>query len=188
MTPASAPEIGGRIRALRKQSRLTMEDLETRSGVSQSTLSKIERDETNPTYATLWSITRALGVDISALTDDLAEVAREAIDVLQRHDVPEIKSKNGDCVLRILGPAQLIGRMEWYEISLAAGAVLESAPHDKGAVEHLSALEGAFDVVSGSATAHIEAGGTARYAADKNHAIKNPLKTTSRGVLVVAKE
>ncbi|MEO0400619.1 MAG: XRE family transcriptional regulator [Pseudomonadota bacterium] len=184
----TAPEIGGRIRALRKQKGFTMEDLEARCGVSQSTLSKIERDETNPTYATLWSITRALGVDMSALTDAISEVAHDSIDVLQPHKTPEVTSKNGDCVLRILAPGHLWGRVEWYEITLAAGASLQSAAHDAGAEEHLTAIDGAFEVVSGDATAHIEAGGTARYAADKPHAIKNAAKKTSKGLLVVMKE
>ena len=67
-----APPIGGRIHEIRKQQELTLDELARRCGVSKSMLSQIERGKVNPTYATLWSITQALDVEMSQLIEQAA--------------------------------------------------------------------------------------------------------------------
>ena len=54
-----APLLGPQIQQLRKRRRLTLEQLASLSGVSRSMLSQIERSQANPTFATLWNLTRA---------------------------------------------------------------------------------------------------------------------------------
>ena len=56
------PLLGPRLHQLRKRKKLTLDELAVMSGVSRSMLSQIERGQTNPTFATLWNLTRALGV------------------------------------------------------------------------------------------------------------------------------
>ena len=46
----SAPELGGALQAIRKERKLTLEQLADRSGVSKSMLSQIERGKVNPTF------------------------------------------------------------------------------------------------------------------------------------------
>ena len=64
--PASGepPSVAETIKRLRRQKSLSLEELAQMSGVSRSMLSQIERDATNPTVATLWRITSALGISI----------------------------------------------------------------------------------------------------------------------------
>lgn len=181
------PNIGPRIKAIRKQRKLTLDALSEQSGVSKSVLSELENAKGNPTFATLWSVAKALGIDLSQLTDDASEVARAALEVLTDHFTPEIKSRDGNCVLRILGPAPLIGAFEWYDITVAPGGVLKSAPHAPGTWEHLTATRGAFEVASGDLVQRIGPGDTVRYPADIAHRIANPGDQPATGFLVVAK-
>lgn len=180
------PDIGARVRAVRKQKRLSLEQLAKHSGVSKSVLSAIERSETNPTFATLWNLTNALGIAFDHLTSGMSGVCDDAIEVVQPHFTPEIRSEDGDCVLRILGPADVVGVLEWYEIRIAAGGALKSRPHRVGTIEHLTVLEGVVEVVSGAVVCQVAAGGTARYAGDKPHEIRNRSQTAARGLLVVS--
>jgi transcriptional regulator with XRE-family HTH domain len=150
-------------------------------------LSQIERSQANPTFATLWNLTRALGVDISELVGGRSTAASApAIDVIGGHFVPEIRSEDGLCTLRILSPAQSAGRTEWYEILLEPRGALISAPHAAGAMEHVTVIEGELEVVSGTTVARAPANGVARYPADVPHALRNLSSGRTRAFLVVA--
>jgi transcriptional regulator with XRE-family HTH domain len=182
---AEPPPLGPRLQQLRKRRKLTLEQLATRSGVSRSMLSQIERSQTNPTFATLWNLTRALGVELSELVDGRSGAQAAAILVLPEHFTPEIRTADGGCLLRILSPAANAGAFEWYELILKAGAALVSEPHAPGAMEHLTLIEGSLEVESGAAMSTIAAGGTARYPADVPHAIHNRSGEPARAILVV---
>ena len=61
------PQLGPRLRDQRQARGLTLEGLAQASGVSRSMLSQVERGEANPTFATLWSLTQALGLSLDDL-------------------------------------------------------------------------------------------------------------------------
>jgi len=183
---SETPQIGPHIRNLRKQKKLTLDILSERSGVSKSILSELERSKGNPTFATLWSIANALGVNLNELTDSASEIMHNSLEVLQAHFTPEIKSGDGHCILRILGPTKMIGTLEWYEIIIAPGGCLKSEPHTRGTWEHLTATSGNFEVSAGGMSGQIEKGATIRYPADCHHEIKNKANTKAVGLLVVA--
>jgi transcriptional regulator with XRE-family HTH domain len=52
---------------------LTLAELAAMSGVSRSMLSEIERGNANPTYGTLWHLTRALKIDLNSLISGASE-------------------------------------------------------------------------------------------------------------------
>ena len=70
--------LGLRIKALRADAHLTLEDLSRRSAVSRAMLSKVERGEKSPTLPVIVRIAGGLGLSLSALLGaepDLADVA-----------------------------------------------------------------------------------------------------------------
>ena len=67
MAQQQLPDIGKTIKQLRSAKNLTLDQLAESSGVSKSMLSQIERNKTNPTVGTLWSLTEALNIDIGDL-------------------------------------------------------------------------------------------------------------------------
>jgi XRE family transcriptional regulator, regulator of sulfur utilization len=180
-----APALGPRLQAIRKKQHLSLEDLAARSGVSKSMLSQIERGEANPTFATLWNLTRALDLEFSELIGMRSGGARPAIETVPGNLIPEIRTEDGLCVLRILSPTNTAGAMEWYELSMAPKGALISKPHAKGATEHLTVLEGVLKISSGDENQILTAAMTARYAADVPHAIVNQGKKPARALLVV---
>ena len=59
--------IGARIRHTREQSRLSLGEVAERAGVTKSFLSRVERDITSPSIASLASVCAALGLTLSDL-------------------------------------------------------------------------------------------------------------------------
>ncbi len=179
------PPLGPHVQQLRKKKRLTLDQLAAMSGVSRSMLSQIERGETNPTFATLWNLTRALGVDLAELVRGQSNRQAAAITLAPAHFTPEIRTADGGCLLRILSPGENAGGFEWYELIIQPGGALISEAHGHGAMEHLTLLEGALEVRSGDETVDVTAGATARYPVDAPHAIRNRTKVIARALLVV---
>jgi XRE family transcriptional regulator, regulator of sulfur utilization len=178
------PEVGAALQRLRLARGLTLEDLSRIAGVSKSMLSQIEREKANPTIAITWRLANALGVQIGELLSDV-EKDVEAIKLIDAHETPTLPGAHAGYVLRILGPMELAGKYEWYELTLSAGGELVSQPHDPGTTEHLTILHGSMELEVGANKKKIKLGGTARYAADVQHAIRNPGKTEAKALLVV---
>lgn len=65
--------IGPAIRTMRHEQGLTLEDLSARAGLSASHLSRMERNQTLPSFTVLASIARVLGVSI----DHFAKLEQE---------------------------------------------------------------------------------------------------------------
>jgi len=180
-----APEIGSRLQALRKSQGLSLDDLAATSKVSRSMLSQVERCLANPTFATLWALTQALGIDISQLIGDAADERDQQIEVIEAHNVPRIQSADGHCTLRILSPPETTGEAEWYWLEIEPGASLTSQPHTAGCREHLSIIDGEAMVISAEVQQKAGAGATLRYRADVPHSISNAGAGRLQALLVV---
>lgn len=161
-----------RLREARRAQGLSLEAVANLSGVSRSMVSQIERGESSPTIATLWNLTRALQVDFAGLLE--TGQTRDRVEVLKSVDVPKIENMGQGCRIRILSPPEEAGGHEVYDIRFDKGGALNSQPHTRGAMEQLTVLEGGITVRSGTAEQRLEAGDTARYAADVAHAITAP--------------
>jgi XRE family transcriptional regulator, regulator of sulfur utilization len=180
------PAVGERLYALRKARKLSLDQLSKAAGVSKSMLSQIERNEANPTVAVLWKLTNALNVALAEfLTVEAQEFASPVVSVVPSHATPVIKSPDGKCVLRILGPVEMVGKIEWYELRIEPGGVLFSEPHQTNAKEHLSVLGGNVVLDVAGTRKDIRQGETARYPVDVQHSITNQQSAPAIAVLVV---
>ena len=137
------PAIGPRLQAQRKARNLTLAELAAASGVSRSMLSEIERGNANPTYGTLWHLTRALGLDFNGLIDGISGEPR-SIERQTGHATPVIRSADGSCSLQILSPASMVSVTEWYLLTFEPKGRLISEPHI-GRYRRASPLHGRRD-------------------------------------------
>lgn len=183
--PAEPPRVGDALAALREQQGLSLDGLSRRAGVSKSMLSQIERAQANPTVAVVWRLANALGVPLADLLQAAPPSPEPAITKVARHGTPTLRGADTGCELRILGPIELAGQFEWYELTLQPGARLDSQAHDPGAREHLSVLSGQLALRAGNESAALAAGETARYAADQPHAIHNTGRGVASALMVV---
>ena len=179
------PGVSAALATLRQQRGLSLDELSRQSGVSKSMLSQIERNQTNPTIAIVWRLANALGVEMGALIEGTAKASAPIISLVSAHHTPTMRSPDGKCELRILGPIDLAGRFEWYELTVQPGGALRSEAHEPGSREHLTVLSGSLRVQSGDDVQQVAVQETIRYAADAPHAITNLGKSKASALLVV---
>ncbi|MFN8830018.1 MAG: helix-turn-helix domain-containing protein [Labrys sp. (in: a-proteobacteria)] len=167
---ALSGQLGKTIQRLRKAYNLSLSELAEQSGVAKSIISQIERNETNPTLATIWRLSQALDVSIERV---LASAEEEPfIEKSASADTPVIVSEDGKVHLSIIGWLKTVEWLQWYDFRGEPGGVLDSDPHQRGSVENLSVLSGAVEVTVGGVTERASAGETLRYHCDKPHAIR----------------
>jgi transcriptional regulator with XRE-family HTH domain len=170
-------QLPARLKEARRAQGLSLDAVAKLSGVSRSMVSQIERGESSPTIATLWNLTRALQVDFAGLLEDSAP--QDQIETIRAAARPTIDRRGEGCRIFILSPPEEAGAHELYELHFAAGGVLESSPHRRGAREQLIVIDGQIALTSGEADEVLTAGDTARYAADVPHrisAVNGPAK------------
>ncbi len=184
VTNNAPPEVGATLQRLRLARGLTLEDLSRIAGVSKSMLSQIEREKANPTIAITWRLANALGVQIGELLSSEVRTT-DTIRVVESHEIPTLPGAHAGYSLRILGPMELAGKYEWYELTLQPGGELASQAHDPGTTEHLTVITGTVELEVGANKKKIKHGATARYPADQDHAIRNAGKAEAKAVLVV---
>ena len=167
---ALSGQLGLTIQRLRKAYNLSLSELAEQSGVAKSIISQIERNETNPTLATIWRLSQALDVSIERV---LATAEDEPfIEKSSRIDTPVIISDDGKCRLSIIGWIKTVEWLQWYDFVAEPGGVLDSDPHQRGSIESLSVLTGEVEVVVGNLSERAGPGETLRYLCDRPHAIR----------------
>jgi XRE family transcriptional regulator, regulator of sulfur utilization len=182
MSESITDRLAERLRAARKAKGLSLDAVAGISGVSRSMVSQIERGESSPTVATLWNLTQALGVDFAGL---LEAKPVPGIDVTRQDAAPVMTGHGKGVRIRILSPAETVGDHEVYDLTFQPGAALVSLPHSLGCREHLTVIEGRLRVISGGEEAEIGQGDTARYFADRSHAIHEGAGAVARAILIV---
>lgn len=179
---ALSGQLGKTVQRLRKAYNLSLSELAEQSGVAKSIISQIERNETNPTLATIWRLSQALDISIDrvlATGDD-----EPFIDKSSRADTPILVSDDGKMRLAIIGWIKTVEWLQWYDVQAEPGATLESDAHQRGSVECLSVLEGEFEVEVAGVTQHAKAGESLRYRCDRPHTVRCVGTGPARAVMV----
>jgi transcriptional regulator with XRE-family HTH domain len=162
--------LGKTIQRLRKAYNLSLSELAEQSGVAKSIISQIERNETNPTLATIWRLSQALDVSIERVLSDSED--EPFIDKTSKADTPILVSEDGMMRLAIIGWIKTVEWLQWYAVSSEPGGQLESEGHQRGSVECLSVTAGEFEVEVSGATQRARAGETLRYRCDRPHTVR----------------
>ncbi|MDB2437547.1 XRE family transcriptional regulator [Hellea sp.] len=188
-TDALAEKLGKTIQRLRMADKMSLGDLSVSSGVAKSMISQIEKNEANPSLATLSRLSQALGTSVQAMvasgSDGSALVQKASI-----HDTPILRSEDDLCELRIIGSVETVQWVQWYDFRAKPGGILESSPHPEGSVENLTILSGEVKVQVADESWSAKAGETLRYRADRPHSIRNigdtPVHATMVNILAHA--
>lgn len=131
--------VGPRLRALRVEKEMTLSDLGTSTGISVSTLSRLESGGRRPTLELLLPIARAHGLAL----DDLVEVAAPSDPRVRQRPV-----KRGG--LTMVPLTRRAGGLQAYKMTIAAGRTRrEPDPQTHEGYEWLYVLDGRLRMVLG---------------------------------------
>ena len=180
---ALSGQLGKTIQRLRKAYNLSLSELSEQSGVAKSIISQIERNETNPTLATIWRLSQALDVSVDRFlgqSDDAPFLQKSTAG-----DTPMLLSEDGKCRLAIIGWLKTVEWLQWYDMKADPGGVLDSDAHQRGSIECLSVIEGEMEVEVAGVIERVRIGETLRYRCDRPHTIRNTTDKPARATMVV---
>lgn len=181
--PLLSQIIRDRVKQMRTAKGWTLEELAAASGVSRSMLSQIERGLANPTLGVAWRIARSFGLKLAELVDAPENIPH--IDVVRAKDPHSLFRNDVHCRIRTLSPLQLEKDVEFYEVLLNIGGVLDSAAHFAGTREFLTVEQGVIRLTSGGETCELSQGDSAHYPADVPHRLENLQRSPAVVFLVV---
>ena len=179
---ALSGQLGKTIQRMRKSYSLSLSELSEQSGVAKSIISQIERNETNPTLATIWRLAQALDISMERVLQTAED--EPFLEKSSRGDTPILMSDDGKCRLAITGWIKTVEWLQWYDFQAEPGGVLESDPHQRGSVECLSVLVGELEVEVAGAIETARAGDTLRYRCDRPHVIRNVSNAPAHATMV----
>lgn len=153
--------LAARLAGLRAEHGLTLGQLADRSGISRSTLSRLERAEISPTAALLGRLCTVYDRPVSRL---LAEVESAPPDVTRAGGQQVWRDEESGFVRRSVSPPHPSLRAEVVEATLLPGAdIAYEQPPVPGLEQHIWLLEGGIDVTVAGTAHHLRRGDCLRF-------------------------
>jgi transcriptional regulator with XRE-family HTH domain len=179
--------IAGRVRDLRTERQLSLEDLATRSGVSRSMISLIERAESSPTAVVLEKLATGLGVMLAALFDDPL-AGRFTNRIARRRDQLEWQDPASGYVRRNVSPSGAGQPMQIVEVRFPPGGrvAFETGAREAPTHQQVWVLEGAIDVTLGDERHRLREGDCLAMELDRPTMFHNPTRRTTHYAVVFA--
>jgi len=174
--------IARRVRELRDAHGLSLDALASRSGVSRSTISLIERGESSPTAAVLDKLASALGVALAALFEDKADGdVPEPSPVARVAEQPVWTDPGSGYMRRALSPAAP-SPLQLVDVIFPAGqrVAYDSVPHDADIHQQVWMIDGAMQISVGEQQWRLEAGDTLAMRLDRHIVYHNPTTKPAR--------
>ena len=175
-------DVGHRLRELRTERGLSMRALARLSGLSTNALSMIERGKTSPSVSTLYKLSEALEVPITAFFR--TEPPREAI-VFRKSDArSRVEFQRG--LWEGLGGESFVGRVEPFMLTLEGGAT--SGPHGlvHSGHEFVICLKGVLEYKVEEQRYTLQPGDSLLFASKLRHRWRNPGKTVANVLFVLS--
>jgi len=183
--------IAERVRGFRSEQGLSLDALASKSGVSRSMISLIERGESSPTAVVLEKLATGLGVTLPSLFDSAASAARASQSpVAQRDEQPQWRDPDSGYVRRNVSPPGMRQPMQIAEINFPPGArvTFETWLRDMNVYQQVWVLEGAIDISLGLERYQLREGDCLAMQLDRPIMFHNPTRRTTRYAIVIASE
>jgi transcriptional regulator with XRE-family HTH domain len=184
MVAKEAPSIhvGQLLRQLREERGISIRELSRRSGLSANALSMIERGLSSPSVSTLYRLTDALKVPITALfRQDQSQQAIVFRSISERTQIPFPLG-----VWEGLGGEAFTYRMQPFMLTLESGA--ESGPEKiiHTGSEFVICVQGSLEYEVEEKIYILEPGDSLLFAARLTHRWRNPGKTVTKALIVLS--
>ncbi len=164
--------LGKNILQARKARGYSLQELADRSGVSRAMLSKIEREEKNPTVHIACQIAEGLEMTLSQL---LGEEPEKDVFVIPRERRMVFRDETTGFQRHLLSPSFPSHGIEFLLNVLPAGQTTGLLPaHKPGAKEFLAVAKGRLHAIVGSRTIELETGDSLYFEAHVPHQFTNP--------------
>ncbi len=174
--------VGTRVRGLRLEHQLTLDELSTRSGVSRRMIALLEAGEVNPSLGTLDKLARALGTDFVSL---VAARPVAALVAKPSEDVLPVWEDGLGSTARLLASRPGAGSTELWQWELVSGSRYEAEPDPPGSEEMVLVSSGRLVIEVGEERFSLASGGYLRLPTDRPYAYANTGRASTRFIRVI---
>lgn len=172
--------IGGKLRQVRQQKGLSMQQLAKRSGVSTAAIHKIEHSHMTPTITTLMKLAAALNRSVAFFVDE-EDIGRPAVHTPMSGRRPVLTSKQGLELQGISGPYGqflLAGAVAFLE----RGADSGPQPMEHPGEELVHVLDGGIEICVDDEIFVLAAGDSLHFRTDRPHRWRNAANRSTRAI------
>jgi transcriptional regulator with XRE-family HTH domain len=183
--------IAERVRELRAAQGLSLEALASKSGVSRSMISLIERGESSPTAVVLEKLASGLGVMLASLFDTPSALTQAPSGpVARRNDQPEWQDPASGYIRRNISPPGVPQPMQIVEVHFPPGGrvAFENGARDVRVHQQVWVLEGAIDITLGAERHRLREGDCLAMQLDRPTMFHNPTRKLARYAVVIASD
>jgi len=172
-----------RTKQIRQEKKISLQELADLSGVSKSMISKIEREEKNPTLQVAAQIAEALGTTLSALLD---EPKNQEVVIIKEDDRIIYHDELTGFQRILLSPQFETTGIEFIKNIIPPGA--ESPvfpPHRNGVKEYITVSKGKLSALIGDQEFKLRTGDSIFFQGNSRHQFKNIGNTECHYYLIV---
>ena len=176
---------------LRQKKGLSLDRLATKSGVSRSMISLIERAESSPTAAVLDKLARAFGVTLASLfAQASAESSLPNVPVSKKRDRVPWRDPESGYVRCNVSPASVSQPMQIVEVHFPprARVAFENGARGVRIYQQIWILAGEIEISMGTERHHLREGDCLAMELDQPTTLFNPTRKETRYALVIAPE
>lgn len=171
--------IGQKLRTLREAQDLSLRGLADKCGMSFNTISRIERNETSPTVATLHILAQTLNIPISKFFEDSYEQSVIFVKAAER-----IRSTANGVMMESLGVGLQDQKLEPFLVTVTPGEHSHTSPITHNGEEFVYCLAGVLTYEINEVTYELAEGDSLLFDATQPHRFYNEGKQEARFVVV----
>lgn len=179
--------IANRVKALRAGQNMTLDALASKSNVSRSMISLIERGESSPTAVVLEKIATGLGVPLASLFEDDDAPADPVSRAASRASWRDPQS---GYIRRNISPPNYPSPIQIVEVEMPAGAKVayESGTRERAVHQQIWIQEGLLEITVGRVTHRLEKDDCLAMQLDEPTTFRNRTRKPTRYVVVLSGE
>ena len=181
--------IAARVRELRDTQSLSLDTLASKTGVSRSMISLIERGKSSPTAVLLEKLALGLGVTLGSLFD-APRATQKPGPVARRKDQTQWKDPASGYTRRNVSPSGVLPFMRIVEISFPAGArvAFETGSYDQRVYQQIWMLEGTMEITLARQRHRLQQGDCLAMRLDSPPVFHNPTRKFARYAVFIVSE
>lgn len=176
--------VAHRLRRLRSERGLTLDQLAELSGVSRAMISRIERGEASPTAALLARLCSALGLSLSSFFEPEAT----AVSPLARREEQALwRDPESGYLRRSVSPPRTGSRVDIVEVEFPPGAEVRFPGQQASRVQwqHVWVFAGEIEMTVGTDIHRLRQGDCLYMNVGDVHAFRNPTREPARYAVVI---
>lgn len=164
--------LGKRVKQLRADNKLTLDELAARSGVSRAMLSKVERGEKSPTLPVVVRIAKGLAIPLSQLIGEIPKPA--SVTVIRSHERLSFRDPESGFERWVLSPDHINNGIELILHRIPPGQSSGDLPPYSGPVtKYITVSEGELTVYVQDRPYTLQTGDTMHFEVNSSYRLVN---------------